>query len=43
MRDNPELLAKEYGFSHKKMLAIRNFLREEKRKQKLEEDSGSAE
>ncbi|NLD26065.1 MAG: hypothetical protein GX661_01745 [Acholeplasmataceae bacterium] len=36
-RENLELLGKEYGFSYKKLVAIRNYLREEKRNQRLDE------
>lgn len=38
MRDNLELLGKEYGVSYKKLEAIRSFLREEKKKHNLEEE-----
>jgi hypothetical protein len=36
-RENLDMLAKEYGFSSKKLVAIRNYLREEKRNQRLDD------
>ncbi|HHZ11496.1 MAG TPA: hypothetical protein GYA05_02150 [Acholeplasmataceae bacterium] len=46
MRDNLELLGKEYGFSYNKLVAIRDYLRKEKRKLRKEEnetEDGAAE